>query len=179
MMKTDPETKTLFCIRHGHSLGQAANNKVRKTDPELLDAKLSPSGHGQALDLRRLVDEAHITAEQFPDLARFATAELVVVSPLSRALQTACMVFARQPTIPMVCHPAVAEVGGKIPENRARPLAVLRRDRHLCSMDRFASVDFSLIESIEWPPQGRAPPRSDSVRNFTAWLAQVRHCTLS
>ena len=48
-----------------------------------------------------------------------------MVSPLTRALETALRVFGAR-DVPLICHPGVAEVGGGIPENEARSLAELR-----------------------------------------------------
>jgi hypothetical protein len=158
-----PPKKLLVCVRHGHSLAQGVTNRVRKTDPNLLDAKLSRTGHSQAQDLGRMM---RMQQQQHVGVTELQRAELVVVSPLTRALQTACTIFERGPTVPIICHPDVAEVGGGIPENRARALSVLGRDTQLSSMQIFASVDFSLL-SPAWPPQGGRPPlRSNSVRKL-------------
>ena len=70
--------------------------------------------------------------------------------------------------------PAVAEIGG-IPENRPRSLSALRRDKELARLPRFATIDFSLLESEEeWPPprgrSSRSESRQEAVRRFLLWL---------
>jgi broad specificity phosphatase PhoE len=109
-------------------------------------------------------------------------AELVVVSPLTRALQTACYIFSHacdreavpsnlMHMPPFICHPAVAEVGG-IPENHARPLAALCKDKDLTRLERFTAVDFSLIEAEDtWPPTARPhKTRTGAAQTFLSWL---------
>ena len=59
----------------------AQGRKTRGRDPALLDAPLTPAGAGQCRAL---------AARPPPALA---AAELVVVSPLTRALQTALLLF--------------------------------------------------------------------------------------
>ena len=72
-------TILLRLVRHGeslHNISSVAAYGDQGADPSLYDAPLSPRGEAQASDL----------ASRDPDLV--ATASLVIVSPLTRALQT-------------------------------------------------------------------------------------------
>ena len=72
-------TKTIHLIRHGQSLFNAAFDAVARTDPMLFDAPLSPTGREQAAALRA---EAHGLG-----------VEIIVTSPLTRAIETTLAVF--------------------------------------------------------------------------------------
>ena len=125
--------KTLICIRHGKSLAQGVPNRQRKVGLEYTDAKLASTGRQQALDLASALQKHNPPAgstgstgadadhDDEPAAAgsrgssggadRFLSlihqAELVVVSPLTRALQTACHIFSakgdRSELPPFVC----------------------------------------------------------------------------
>ena len=106
----------VILLRHGESLAQA--RKGSRKDPALLDCGLSPRGRAQA----RAVD-----ASAFPP------AELVVSSPLARALLTAAAVRFGDagPPAAIVAHPGLRELGSgdpeKDPENQPRPVAAQLR----------------------------------------------------
>jgi broad specificity phosphatase PhoE len=107
-------------------------------------------------------------------LSLIQQAELVVVSPLTRALQTACHIFSAGVPPPFICHPAVAEIGG-IPENNARPLSALCKDSDLNRLQPFASIDFSLLGAEPtWPPTARVhkQSRAAAAETFLAWLRE-------
>jgi broad specificity phosphatase PhoE len=89
-----PQIKMLHWIRHGHGTHNAAYEEGRRlgltwrknikgmmSAPELLDARLTTKGEEQA----RLLGEALRSGDHLKNV------ELVIVSPLSRALQTACI----------------------------------------------------------------------------------------
>ncbi len=79
--------KTILCIRHGQSTfnAQAGNGD---TDPLLFDARLSETGLQQVQAARE-------------GLRRFAV-EVVITSPLTRALQTTAGLFADHPSTPTI-----------------------------------------------------------------------------
>lgn len=83
---TRHETR-IVCIRHGQSTFNAAH-KLGGGDPGLLDARLTEMGQAQARAAR--------------DRLRAIPFELVVVSPLTRAIQTAAILFGDHPTQPRV-----------------------------------------------------------------------------
>jgi broad specificity phosphatase PhoE len=160
-----PATKTIYLIRHGESLGQCAlNRNQRQTDPALLDCGLSELGIQQALALKQCL-QTTTTATSSPGGSTNATSattadadcdtpssimsniQLVLCSPLTRALQTACLVFGQDddgtenqtastlgsldcippppPLLPILVHYHLREIGSQIPENMPRsPLVV-------------------------------------------------------
>ena len=71
--------RTVHLIRHGQSLFNAAFDPATRSDPMLFDAPLSPKGRAQAAALRA---EAHGLG-----------AELIVTSPLTRAIETTLAAF--------------------------------------------------------------------------------------
>jgi broad specificity phosphatase PhoE len=77
--------KTIHCIRHGQSTFNA-HWLESKTDPMHVDARLSELGHRQV-------------AERAPDLRQYAY-ELIVTSPLTRAIQTTEGLFKDHPGRP-------------------------------------------------------------------------------
>ncbi|KNY23236.1 histidine phosphatase family protein [Methylobacterium sp. ARG-1] len=82
-----PETTRIICIRHGESTFNAAR-RLGGSDPGLLDARLTPRGQAQAREAR----------ERLKDIPF----ELVVVSPLTRAIETAAILFGEHPSQPRV-----------------------------------------------------------------------------
>ena len=90
-------------IRHGQSEGNAARSRgIKRTDPRLLDCGLTRKGVGEAT-------AAGADRRVEPDL--------VVVSPLTRALAT-CL-HLRFAAAPIVCYPGIKEIGSKLLEDRA------------------------------------------------------------
>lgn len=85
---------TLYLVRHGESTHNALSFHGDVNDARYIDADLTPRGREQASAL------ADTLAALAPDL--------VVVSPLTRALRTCALACARIPHAPVV-HPACAE----------------------------------------------------------------------
>ena len=77
--------KTIHCIRHGESTFNRAW-RTNPVDPLHFDAPLSEVGHEQVLRAR-------------PAIAALPV-DLVMVSPLTRALQTAAGLFSAHPLAP-------------------------------------------------------------------------------
>jgi broad specificity phosphatase PhoE len=77
----------IVCIRHGQSTFNAAH-RHGGGDPGLLDARLTELGHAQARAAR--------------DRLRSVPFDLVVVSPLTRAIETAAILFGDHPRRPRV-----------------------------------------------------------------------------
>ena len=89
-------SKLIYLIRHGHSLHNDLYTKLGMsafTLPEVTDSPLTQNGIKQADLLRRTFDK---------DI------DLILVSPLSRALQTAHIVFG-QSDIPIICEEFLRE----------------------------------------------------------------------
>ncbi len=74
-----PSPKSIHLIRHGQSVFNAAFDSQTRIDPMIFDAPLSEIGIGQARSLRSEVQALGV--------------ELVVTSPLTRAIQTTLHAF--------------------------------------------------------------------------------------
>jgi broad specificity phosphatase PhoE len=81
------ETTRIICIRHGESTFNAAH-RLGGGDPGHRDARLTPRGQAQAREARQRLTDIPF--------------ELVVVSPLTRAIETAAIVFGEHPNQPRV-----------------------------------------------------------------------------
>eukprot|EP00808_Paulinella_micropora_P017589 g28797.t1 len=125
---------------------------------EVYDSPLTAIGRAQAKALRPL---AHRLAPHI---------DLLVTSPLTRAVQTALIAFGSElkaRDVPFMGHPAVSETNGLNTCDKRRPLSDLKED--------FANIDWSLIteeEDSRWSPDQRESPRSVSDRGyeFLLWL---------
>lgn len=118
--------KTLYLIRHG----QAAHNvQERPWGAELIDAQLTSEGRRQAVQLRS-------RSEHLP-------LEAVIVSPLSRAIETALLGLTthRERGIPFVASEDCREqFGANLPDQRPAT-AELRR--------QFGAVDFEGLAATD------------------------------
>eukprot|EP00933_Yihiella_yeosuensis_P045237 TRINITY_DN40583_c0_g1_i1.p1 TRINITY_DN40583_c0_g1~~TRINITY_DN40583_c0_g1_i1.p1 ORF type:complete len:295 (+),score=61.22 TRINITY_DN40583_c0_g1_i1:43-927(+) len=183
--------KLVILIRHGQSRAQLFTGRQRratavdkKLADQLRDPYLSDVGEEQAQALGTAWSARGLKA---PDL--------IVTSPLSRALQTAQLVFSQlegcAPSI--VIHPDLREVPPGGPkawgsptqaECRGRSLEELRKDARLIQSDNKKSssgvlcdVDWSLMpEDSERPWWSEVIESHDAVEerlcNFCDWLAE-------
>ena len=176
--------KRVIFVRHGESEAQVTKDrKFRRSNPALLDCRISKKGRKDALRLSNQLRaaasaESKEAGSHSECTVAMASAELVVVSPLTRALQTCCIAFKHQRGVPIICHPDVAECGS-IPENTGRPLQLLQRDPILCSQSRWADIDFALVPAQWGAEGGEQASRSRSgaaeaqrVKGFRYWLAR-------
>ena len=170
-----PTTKPLVLIRHGKSSAQGARS--RSSDWALRDAALALAGVRQAESLRELVRA--VVAEAG---AGAMTMDLVAVSPLTRALQTALIAFSPNAAaaatttttttttkMNVVVVPELAEFNARgaraIPENVGRPLAELLRDPLLAGVEEW---DLSLVRAAAWP-HGDEPTRGSKRKREMPW----------
>ncbi|KNC54216.1 phosphoglycerate mutase [Thecamonas trahens ATCC 50062] len=79
--------KVVHFVRHAQSVYNAAQHSPEPHDPMVHDAPLTEHGQAQA------------TAAANADLAAIAPPPLIIVSPLSRAIQTALLVFPDAPIV--------------------------------------------------------------------------------
>jgi broad specificity phosphatase PhoE len=133
--------KKLLLIRHGESVGQAAksNGWDRKNDLRLLDCALTRKGESQALGVSKLFSEEDRDA-----------IELVVSSPLQRALQTALLAF---PEKNILIGYDLREVGSMVPENCPRPIEDVMKDVNnlvVCRSEN-VSIDLTSLRPQDWP----------------------------
>ena len=123
-------------------------NKNPFLRPEITDSPLTSLGRDQCLEKR--------------GLAASLSPELVVVSPLHRAMQTAQLTFGDfSGKVPFVAHDLCREELGLLVCNKRRPLSETARE--------FPYVDFSLISAEEdnlSDPKGRESPVDKSQRVY-------------
>lgn len=132
MRKTlESHQKILLLVRHG----EAYHNV---TDQPIPDPDLTPKGIGQSLDVSRLTAKfCNEKTKLIPDL--------VVVSPLKRATQTALLAFPyispeanMWGNIPWICHPDVIErSNGTLSDIPSKATEL---------MNLFRGIDYSLLE---------------------------------
>mmetsp|Transcript_19742 Transcript_19742/g.29932 ORF Transcript_19742/g.29932 Transcript_19742/m.29932 type:complete len:275 (-) Transcript_19742:111-935(-) len=156
--------KLLYLIRHGESLGQTAKRRGlnRKTDPSLLDAGLSPTGMRQAGKLakdKRLQEDV----------------ELVISSPLTRALHTAVLGFG-QSRCDIVVHYDLCELGSRVPENTARKMQHVLKDIKEARGSDGLAIDYTSFMPATWPVDNYAgkASRSNSIRRVMQYLYEER-----
>jgi broad specificity phosphatase PhoE len=109
-------TKTIHFIRHAEGLHNQANQQAGDDSPvthstpgswRYLDAKLTPHGIQQCVDVRtKLLDGVE--------------PEIIVVSPFTRTLQTAHIMFGGS-GVPFVVHDGCRERSGKFTCDKRRP----------------------------------------------------------
>merc|ERR1711871_497855 len=132
--------KTIVLVRHGESQGQTCKSRgLNRKDPSLRDCDLTRLGQQQAKTVQQLLS---------------CTPQLIVTSPLTRALHTTLLAFgpcsgASEWLAPVVAHPNIIERGSGIPENMPSSLSTLFRSP-LSAVPGFSDIDFSLIPD-GWP----------------------------
>lgn len=119
--------RTIDLIRHGQSTFNA-HFEVTGEDPLHFDARLTEKGHAQAADARRLLDGKAY--------------DLIVTSPLTRAVQTSLGIFAdalgRVPFMVETLHRERVESSGDV----GRPPAELAAE--------FKQLDFGALPDAWW-----------------------------
>lgn len=148
-------------VRREEGCSHAEFIAAMQADDEL-DAELTDIGREQAR-------AAAVTASWTARKDAATSIQLVVCSPLSRAIETAGLVFREEAArgIPFVSNELLREWNGLMLNARRRPRAEL--------MARFPSVDFSQIPEDEeaWTPT--LEPASEVAQRglrFLDWLAQ-------
>ena len=125
-------SKRVFLIRHGealHNVNWQIFGKDAYYNKENLDAPLTDNGLLQATNLsRKWLNKSDI--------------DLILVSPLTRTLQTANGIFADKPNIPIVAIDDIKEFPqGKHTPNIRKPKKELEK--------YWSNVDFDLIEPYD------------------------------
>ena len=131
-------SKTVYWIRHAESEYNASQKKPSRIfscrcccDPGIIDAPITPKGQRQ---VQRLHESLH-------RLKLFDAVELVISSPLTRALQTAIGGFKGSQAAVMV-HADIREIVDTYCDIGS-PVSELRLQ------EAFSNVDFSELEKIE------------------------------
>ena len=155
-------TKHIHFIRHAQSehnarATQVVDEDVLRRDPGLRDAPLTALGHAQAEALAG-------------ELSALSEIELVVVSPLSRALQTTMAAFARH-RAPRLVQPLHREMQESFCDIGRSPVELAKE---------FPHFDFAHLEDPWWhdgPTDGAPypceplPAFEARVTAFADWLA--------
>ena len=173
VVKLDPNlpVKRIYMIRHGQSQGQAAakNGLDRKNDPSLLDCNLTPRGRSEALGLQKIFSEDEM-----------ASIQLVVSSPLTRALHTSLIGF---PAKNILVHFDLREIGQKAPENTPRDMNKVLQDLEipLSERDQSLTLDVTSLQPPDWPRDySPAVVKKDRIRKVFEWLYNEREeCTIA
>jgi len=142
--------KTILCIRHGESTFNRAW-RVTPVDPLHFDAPLSETGHEQ-------VRQARPTLADLP-------VEIVIVSPLTRALQTALGLFGDHPGAPPML---VAQLARERVENSCdvgRSPALLAAE--------FPSINVAHLDDVWWHAEGEPDERGICVEPLETVDARV------
>jgi glucosyl-3-phosphoglycerate phosphatase len=150
--------KIVHCIRHGQSTFNA-HYEISKTDPLHFDAPLSEIGHGQ-------VAAAAATVRDF-------SYELIVTSPLTRALQTTLGLFKDHPSASRI------QVECLHREHLANSCDVGRSPALL--LEEFSGLAFDHLDEVWWHKAGDPDDRGiavepeetlvERVRQFRHWLS--------
>lgn len=149
-MTADAAWPQVLCIRHGESTFNAAW-RTRNTDPLHFDAPLSPAGVEQVRAARRVLEDVPV--------------DLVITSPLTRALQTTTGLFdghRRRP--PILVQPLMRE---RV-ENSCdvgRPPAQLAVD--------FPSINVGHLDDIWWHADGAPDARGICVEPVSSVAARA------
>ena len=153
----DPSKRIVYLIRHGQSLANVHDHHANEPiEPEYLrDARLTDLGLQQASTLQGHVHDLNV--------------ELVVISPLTRALQTACIAFERH-AAPTTVWPVVTEFySDHAASCRGRDARDILSDPNLLALPKFHTLDLSHVDD-EWWHISTDPSRIDT---FKSWLASI------
>lgn len=123
------------------------------------DAPLTDLGKQQARSLQPIVEE-HLQRVQ-----------LVICSPLTRAIQTACLAFERQPQLPILAWPVVTEFWLSMPECHGRIRSQLQADPALLALERFAGVSLDNVNDDPEQPWWAFGDDEMRLHTFLSWLA--------
>ena len=128
--------RKMLCIRHGQSTFNAAWAQS-PCDPMLWDARLSPLGREQVREAR--------------DAMRRHPVEVVLVSPLTRALETAVGVFDGHPSAPPV------HIVPLLRERVENSCDIGRAPADLAA--EFPALDFAHLPPVWWHAEGAPDER--------------------
>lgn len=140
-----PNTKVLHFQRHGQGyhnlLGDLYRELKMPIDMDSSDPQKNPFIRPEILD-SPLTDTGRMQCENMrSEVSSTLNPELVVVSPLLRAIQTGYLSFADFRDQPWVAHEGCREEIGLLICNKRRPLAQIRQD--------YPDIDFSHITDEE------------------------------
>jgi ribA/ribD-fused uncharacterized protein len=158
--------KIVYMIRHGQSEGQATKTRKERRHSSMRDCDLTRKGRKEAKGVSRIM-----TREDFDSI------ELVVSSPLTRAMHTSLLAF---PTKNIMVSYELGELGGGIPENVPRKMEDVLNDLQspLSYRDETLMIDTTSLQPPEWPQlstsQESTKKTKDRIQNSLQWLATER-----
>jgi broad specificity phosphatase PhoE len=120
------ERSRVYLLRHGFSVWQETYD-VTKVDPVVIDARLSARGWEQVQAAAATVAALQV--------------ELVVTSPLTRAIETALGVFGGVPSAPVIVHALLRERLGDSCDIGRSPAALAAE---------FPALDFAHLPETWW-----------------------------
>jgi broad specificity phosphatase PhoE len=123
--------RTILCIRHGQSAFNAAYEETG-IDPILFDARLTPKGEAQVLAARETLRDVPF--------------DLVVASPLTRALQTAFGIFEGHFSNPRIVVEALHHERAESSCDVGRPPSALLAD--------YPTLEFDHLPEVWWHDDG-------------------------
>ncbi|KAL3941432.1 MAG: hypothetical protein SGBAC_004202 [Bacillariaceae sp.] len=154
--------KIVYLIRHGQSEGQAAR-------------KLKKNYHGEEFTDCGLTAKGYKQAEEISDfLGPDANIDLVLSSPLRRALHTAVLGFDDRD---ILVHYDLCEMGSRIPENRPLPMEQVLKSLKKDLRNRAGTIDTESLQPKGWPDKVVHPPNVSKrlrIENAFRWLYHER-----
>jgi len=181
------QNKTIYLIRHGQSKGQTAKRHGidRRRDQSLRDCGLSQKGKQQAAEIPNHFAARGISEESI---------ELVISSPLTRALETAVLGFqhvsssssrSKQKTkkapAPILVHYGLREVDSSLPENtpRASMEEVLQYIALENTGNLTGEIDTASLQPKHWPRDdidnySNHDTKERRLRKIFQWIAAER-----
>lgn len=162
--------KTVYFIRHAKSIANEATERgvppeLKRSLPEYRDCYLADTGVKEALDAQELISQLDI--------------ELIIVSPLSRTIQTFCYAFDKHPKlknietpdIEITVSPLVCEFYLHYQECQGRNKQQLLEDEKLKALRLFPTLIPTLSKiSKNWWNIG------DNTDRLTQFSAFIRSC---
>ena len=141
---------TILCIRHGQSTANVAYDETG-IDPGVSDARLTPTGEAQVREARGKLRDHPV--------------DLVVVTPLTRALQTALGIFEGHRSKPRFLVEALHR------ERLEGSGDVGRAPAHLVA--EYPALDFGHLHEVWWHAQGEVGVNGLQVEPLDITLARV------
>lgn len=154
--------KMIYLIRNAQSEAEVFEGKDRSTNPELKDCGLTEHGIQQSKDLLKLLAGEHLENIQ-----------LVVTSPLKRALHTALLGF---PEHKIIVNYDLADAGREGPENSPKPMddVLVDLDSDIKGRKEDAFVDYKSLQPKKWPQPPGNEPATRRIQRAFQWLYMDR-----
>ncbi len=149
--------KMIYLIRNGESEAEVVNNKERLTNWDLKDCGLTERGVQQSKDLPKLLGD------------HLKTIELIVTSPLKKALQTALLGFTDKD---ILVNYGLVEIGRDTPENSPKPMdqILTELDSDIKSRNTEFILDCQLLKPKNWPQSAGNESPVRRIHDVFEWI---------